>query len=487
MQVRSCSAARLALAWCAVALCACQGPPPTGTALPTPTFTPSFVETGDGALARQLIEVCASTVETTTQTIPHGPVLVVWTGSGRVDPAIQGLLRDAAQPRSEADVAFVACLERSEKDFGFYSPGGGRAYRVDYHVKLVLYPDAAIVEQDTVLGGAPPKRKLGGGSGHGGLPEAKTACWVAERTGTGIRSALGLHRGGVRAVQWSPDGAVVASGGDTTVRLWDVDSGQRITTLANHSEVLYDVAWSPDGKTLASGGYDHTVRLWDVASQGERASLTHPDTVTALAWSPDGKTLAVASGDQVTLWEVATGEPVTVWTGHTDDVVDVAFRPDGTMLASGSRDMTVRLWDIQSGQCVAVLSGHESWVMDVAWSPDGTELASASKDGTVRLWDVEKAQEMAVLPGPEEEEPLSVAWSPDGKKLASGSNFRRIRLWQVKSVLSGGRQEDAILTGHQGWVNSLAFSPNGGLLASGGDDRTVRLWDIGSGELVEWY
>jgi WD40 repeat protein len=487
MHVRGCSAVRLVLAWCAVALCACQRPPPTATALPTSTFTPSFVETGGGALVRQLIEVCATTVEATTQTIPHGPVVVVWTDSGEVDLAIQRLLRDAAQPRSEADVAFAACLERSEKDYGFYSSGGGRAYRVDYHVKLVLYPDAVIVDQDTVMGGAPPQRKLAGGSGHGGLPEYKTACWVAERTGTGMRSALGLHRTGVSTVQWSPDGAVVASGGDMTVRLWDVDSGQQITTLAEHTELVHGLARSPDGKMLASGSYDRTVRLWDVASQEETATLPHPDSVADLAWSPDGKTLAVACGDQVHLWEVATGEQVAVWNGHTDVVIDVAFRPDGTMLASGSRDKTVRLWDTQSGRSVAVLSGHEMWVMDVAWSPDGTKLASASKDGSVRLWDAEKAQEMAVLSGSEDEEPLSVAWSPDGNMLASGSSYNRIRLWQVKSVLFGGRQEDAILTGHHGWVNSLAFSPNGALLASGADDRTVRLWDVASGQLVEWY
>ena len=48
----------------------------------------------------------------------------------------------------------------------------------------------------------------------------------------------------VRSVSFSPDGTKVASGsGDTTVKLWDVTSGECLQTLEGHSSDVYSVSF----------------------------------------------------------------------------------------------------------------------------------------------------------------------------------------------------------------------------------------------------
>jgi len=48
--------------------------------------------------------------------------------------------------------------------------------------------------------------------------------------------------------------------------LWDVATGQpHGQPLTGHTDVVFKAAFSPDGKVLATGA-DLTVRLWDVAT-----------------------------------------------------------------------------------------------------------------------------------------------------------------------------------------------------------------------------
>jgi len=71
----------------------------------------------------------------------------------------------------------------------------------------------------------------------------------------------------VNAVAFSPDGRLLASGGDDhKVRLWNPTTGQPIGhPLTGHTGWVLSVAFSPDGHLLASASGDKTIRIWGAA------------------------------------------------------------------------------------------------------------------------------------------------------------------------------------------------------------------------------
>jgi WD40 repeat protein len=74
-----------------------------------------------------------------------------------------------------------------------------------------------------------------------------------------------LGAGNVAAVAFSPDGRILASGGgDRVVKLWDVETGQEIASLAGHEGFIASLAFSPDGRTVVTGGQDTFVGRFEL-------------------------------------------------------------------------------------------------------------------------------------------------------------------------------------------------------------------------------
>ncbi|MGA9773037.1 MAG: caspase family protein [Blastocatellia bacterium] len=287
----------------------------------------------------------------------------------------------------------------------------------------------------------------------------------------------------VSSVAFSPDNKILASGSeDTTIKFWDVQTGQELRTLIGHKGSVSSVVFLPDGKTLASGGDDNTIKLWDVATGQELKTLSgHTDYISSVVCSADGRTLASGSGDKtIKLWDVTTGKELKTLKGHSNSVYTVAFSPDGKMLASGGWDSTVKLWDIKSGQEIKTLYGHTRYMESVAFSPDGKTLissSSSSDDKTVKLWDVATGQELKTLKDFD-----SVTLSPDGKILA-GSINETIKLLDM---MTG--QELRTFKGHSYLVTEVEFSPDGKTLASvSREDHIIKLWDVQTGKELKTF
>ena len=55
---------------------------------------------------------------------------------------------------------------------------------------------------------------------------------------------------------------LVSCSKDTTLKVWDVRSGKLKEDLLGHRDEVYAVDWSPDGRAVGSGGKDRAVRIW---------------------------------------------------------------------------------------------------------------------------------------------------------------------------------------------------------------------------------
>ncbi|KAJ7686939.1 WD40 repeat-like protein [Mycena rosella] len=337
------------------------------------------------------------------------------------------------------------------------------------------------------------------------------------------------HTGATTSVNFSPDGAWIASGSlDCTVRVWDAQTGALVAGPCEHTEAVYSVHFSPGGHRIASGSYDNTVRVWDTGTGALIAGpfIGHQNAVNSVHFSPDGTQIASGSYDEtVRVWDAQTGtlvagpfkghrgsvtsvhfspdgvliasgsvdSTVRIWDaktgtlvagpfhGHTKQVTSVQFSPQGTHIGSGSADKTVRMWNIQTGACVAgPFTGHTDGVAAVNFSQDGALIASGSLDTTIRVWDVDTG---TLAAGPFEghtDRVTSVHFSPDGTQLASSSWDSTGRVWDAKA----GLLLPELVEGHTSWVTSIQFSPDGVLIASGSWDKTVRSWDSQTGSLV---
>ena len=304
-------------------------------------------------------------------------------------------------------------------------------------------------------------------------------------------------KGGINAIQFSPDGTQLAVGTDIGVWLYDMETGEEKFLFAGMCQSL---AFSPDGRFLANGGgkfRGQELQLWEMAAERKVPLIGGPFAGSALQFSEDSKTLVSLgnAGDTIGWLDVETGRGYVKKTeaqfGMGTPYPEV-FALTYDKIAIGWDDGKIQLWDPKTGKALSTLKGHVMsadmsddphvlgfmpegpQVLALAFSLDGTRLASGSRDKTVRLWDINTHESMSLQKHTGWTNVL--AFSPNGKMLASGSVDKTVQLWNTTTG-----EPLATLTGHANGITALAFSDDGTTLASASADGAIRFWQTGTG------
>ena len=120
------------------------------------------------------------------------------------------------------------------------------------------------------------------------------------------------HGGAMQCLAYSPDGALVATGGtDAKVKLWNTSSNFCFVTFAEHEAAVTDLAFTPNGKVVVSSSLDGTVRAFDMARYRNFKTLATPRPVQLGCVAVDSSGDLVAAGGtdvfEVYLWSLTTG------------------------------------------------------------------------------------------------------------------------------------------------------------------------------------
>ena len=244
----------------------------------------------------------------------------------------------------------------------------------------------------------------------------------------------------LKSITYSPDGQLIAAGGQTTTHVWSTSKRETIATLRGHRP-LRSVAFSEDGMTLYTIDESGDLIFWSMEDFREKRRLRLGTTQgwgSVFAIAPNGKYACKANLHErvYTVWRLPSGD----------------MQNQGSFPTEGGR--------------------HSE---SAALSPDGSLLALAG--GSILMVNTTSG-ELDFIRGASR--PFrAVQFSGDGRFLAvSGDNVPLIDLKQ--------RVQVGVATAGDRWVRSIAFHPKSSELALGFGEGKMRVVQSGLGEEVQF-
>ncbi|GFY92218.1 WD-40 repeat family protein [Actinidia rufa] len=267
-------------------------------------------------------------------------------------------------------------------------------------------------------------------------PVSRCSATIAVGTHIKARRLNNLSRRSSCIKTTKPYALSLGGSGDTTVRLWDLNTQTPMFTCTGHKNWVLCIAWSPDGKHLVSGSKAGELQCWDPQTGKPSGGplIGHKKWITGLSWEP------------------------------------LHLKAPCRRFVSSSKDGDARIWDITTRKCVICLSGHTLAVTCVKWGGDGVIYTGGDLG---RWWD-------EVVEGGE--------WLGDGGEEGKewdgeGSGWR----WGLYVV---GRTLGCLLMGEGevSWVKEVRIKMGGKRtryhLFPFSQDCTIKVWETSQGKLI---
>ncbi len=183
--------------------------------------------------------------------------------------------------------------------------------------------------------------------------------WQQGKRIASVAKGVKRHGSPISALAFDHSGTRLVSGGNDSIAIvWSVPDLARVAQLggtgstpdqlSGHHDDVRAVAWSHDDRLVATGGYDNKVGLWDPATGESRLLFAAQEfAITSLDFSPDDTLLATAGHDgRGNVWRAASGERLLSLSGFDDVVWSTRFAPDGRSVAALAANGVLRSFPI---------------------------------------------------------------------------------------------------------------------------------------------
>ena len=284
---------------------------------------------------------------------------------------------------------------------------------------------------------------------------------------------LSGHTRQVVSVMFSSDGALLVSGSsDSTVKLWDVQTGGVMKTFSGHTNTILSVSISADCTTIASGSADATLRLWNTKSGECYHSIECTGFPSNMSLSPTDPyhIIAIVSGE-VLQWDINGHQVKHPYKGSC-----VAFSSDGTLLVFCHQG-TATVQNSNSGAVVTKFQSVSSDYMHCCFSPDN-KLVALAVNTIIFVWDISSDPHLV-------ETFIGHAYNLSDLTFSSPSSListsfdRSVKFWQIGTSLMEPAVVDPESTPtNLPLVSSISLKARVGVAISSDTAGEMRTWDI---------
>lgn len=165
------------------------------------------------------------------------------------------------------------------------------------------------------------------------------------------------HSGSVLCLQYNSKFMVTGSS-DSTIKIWDIVTGEMLRTLTGHTSPVLDVQFNDE--VIISCSKDCTIKIWDITDGSLLRTLRGHNAAVNAVHMFKGE-IASASGDGIVkLWDWRTGICIKDFVGHSRGLACVQY--NGDVIVSGSNDKTIKIWNAHTGEELRTLVGHNELV-----------------------------------------------------------------------------------------------------------------------------
>jgi WD40 repeat protein len=221
-------------------------------------------------------------------------------------------------------------------------------------------------------------------------------------TGSLLRTVHGAPApNGSRACAFSPGSTRLAQADrDGVLRIWSLESGEKIREIGGN-ELVYSATFVDDDRVLASwvGG---SIGIWNVET-GQRLTTFDggPHGPWGLDLAQDGKhvlTSGRSKGDAiVTLWPIEGGAP-TLRIEDAPVGYGARLSPDGRYMAVGIHTGLTSWWSTQTGERTNAETRNNGAVLSVAFTADGAHVLGSSELGALEVWRTSDGARVGSIP-----------------------------------------------------------------------------------------